>query len=141
MIQTSVSHLSNAVLRRELLAIAAEDRSTTARLLIHMAEFGSRKLYLEDGYPSMFAYCVGALRMSEDVAYKRIRAARAARRFPRVFVGIADGTLTLSAVVLLAHHLTQETAKELLAAAAGKTNDQIRQLLAERFPPADLPNR
>jgi len=45
----SVAHLSDSLLRRELVAIAAQDRSITARLLIHMAEFDSRRLYLEDG--------------------------------------------------------------------------------------------
>ena len=137
----SVSHLNDAVLRRELAAIVHQDRITTVRLLAHMAEFAGRRLYREDGYPSMFAYCTSALRMSEDVAYKRIRAARAGRRFPGVFAGIADGSLTLSAVVLLAPHLTQGTAQGLLAAAAGKTNAQVQQILAERFPQPNLPTR
>jgi len=91
-------------------AIAAQDRSITARLLIDMAEFDSRRLYLEDGHPSMYAYCVGELGMSEDMAYKRIRAARAARRFPAIFASVGDGRLHLSAVVMLAPYLTQETA-------------------------------
>jgi 5-methylcytosine-specific restriction endonuclease McrA len=136
---SSVKRLSNDTLRRDLRALVAHDRTTTVRLLIHIAEFDSRKLYRQDGYPSMFAYCVGELRMSEDVAYKRIRTARAARRFPRIFTGIADGGLTLSAVALLGRELTSETATDLLGAATGKTNDQIRQLLAERFPQPDLP--
>jgi hypothetical protein len=51
-----------------------------ARNLAHIAEVDERRLYLEAAYPSMFAYCVGALRFSEDAAYKRIQAARAASR-------------------------------------------------------------
>jgi hypothetical protein len=86
----------------------------------------------------MFAYCVGELRLSEDAAFKRITAARAARRFPAVFDAVADGRLHLSAVVLLAPHLTEHTADELLAAATHRTRTEIERLLAERFPRPDL---
>ena len=79
MISTSVSHLSDAVLRRDLHAIVAQDRSTTARMLIHIAEFECRGLYRNEGYATMHLYCVGELGMSEDIAYKRTRAARKAR--------------------------------------------------------------
>ena len=51
--------------------------------------------------------------MSEDSAFKRIRAARAGRQFPAVFEALAAGRLNLSAVVMLASHLTPETADEL----------------------------
>jgi hypothetical protein len=52
---------------------------------------------------------------------------------------LADGRLNLSAVVMLAGYLTPQTAEELLAAAANRTNAGIEQLLAERFPRPDLP--
>ena len=136
---SSLSHLANSTLKHHLEDLVIADRGTTARLLAHMAEFQSRKLYLEDGYPSMYAYCLGELRMSEDVACKRIRAAKAARRFPAILVGLAEGTLHLSGVALLMPHLTEATAGELLAAAEHKTRAEIELLLAERFPRQDLP--
>ena len=86
----------------------------------------------------MFEYCVRELHMSEDAAYKRIRAARTARQFPAIFGALAEGRLHLSAVVLLAPHLTPETAGELLAAAEHQTKAEIEQLLARRFPQPDL---
>jgi hypothetical protein len=87
----------------------------------------------------MYAYCVGELRMSEDSAFKRIRAARAARRFPSIFAAVADGRLHVSTVVVLAPCLTEATAVELLAAAAHKTKSEVEQLVAQRFPRRDLP--
>src|SRR5258706_150440 len=117
----SLSHLSDPILLRSLAALVAQDRSITAVLLAHIAEVDARKLYLPAAYPSMFSYCVGELRLSEDAAFKRIQAARAARQFPVIFDALADGRLHLSAVGLLAPHLTRETANELLAAAAHKT--------------------
>ena len=79
--------------------------------------------------------------MSEDMAYLRIRAARAARRFPAIFERVADGQLHLSGVVLLAPFLTTENAAELLEAAAHRFKAEIRAHLAERFPRPDLPAR
>jgi hypothetical protein len=74
----------------------------------------------------MYAWCVGELGMSEDVASKRIQAARLARRCPAMFAMLADGRLNLSAVVLLAPHLTPETADQLLAAATRQTGPSSR---------------
>ncbi|MEK7824716.1 MAG: hypothetical protein AAB290_06725 [Candidatus Eisenbacteria bacterium] len=137
----SLSHLSDRVLLRDLAALVAQDRTTTAALLAHIAEVDARRLYLPAAYPSMYAYCVHELRLSEDAAFKRIQAARTARRFPAIFAALADGRLHLSAVTLLVPHLTEETAEELLTAAAHKSKSDIEQLLAERFPRPEVPAR
>ena len=137
-----LTHLSDAVLVRDLITIVAQDRATTASLLAHLAEVDVRRLYVPVGYPSMHAYCVAELHFSDDSAFKRIRAARMARQFPTIFAAVADGRLHLSAVVMLAPYLTPETADELLAAAANKTKSEIEeQVLAQRFPRPDLPAR
>ena len=78
----SLSHLTDGVLLRDLAALVARDRTTTAALLAHLAEVDARRLYLPAAHPSMFSYCVHELRLSEETAHKRIRAARAARQFP-----------------------------------------------------------
>jgi hypothetical protein len=134
-----LSHLSDPVLLRGLATLVSQDRATTAALLAHLAEVDARKLYLPAAYPSMFAYCVGELRLSEDAAYKRIQAARAARQFPAIFAAVADGRLHLAAVCLLAPHLTADNADELLAAAAHRSKTELEQLLAECFPRPDVP--
>ena len=79
-----VSQLSDSALLHELASVVARDRVTTAEMLALIAEVDARKLYLPAAYPSMFAYCVGELRLSEDAAAKRIQVARAARRFPAI---------------------------------------------------------
>jgi hypothetical protein len=134
----SLSHLSDGTLVRDLQELVARDRATTAELLAHLAEVDARKLYLPAAYPSMYAYCVGELRLSEDAAYKRIQAARAARRFPALFEAVAQGRLHLAAVGLLAPYLTEASAEELLAAATHQSKAEIERRLAERFPRPDL---
>jgi hypothetical protein len=137
----SLAHLSDGTLLRALSSLVAERRAHTARLLAHLAEVDARRLYLPAAHPSMFSYCVQELGFSEQSAYKHIRSARAARRFPALFAAVADGRLHVSAVVLLAPYLTPENAAELLAAAAHQRSSAIEQLLAERFPRPDLPEQ
>ncbi len=137
----SLSHLSDRALLRDLAAVVAQDRATTAHLLAHIAEVDARQLYLPAAYPSMFAYCVGELRLCEQAAFKRIRAARTARQFPAIFPALAAGRLHLSAVVLLTPYLTPENADELLAAAAHHNKSEIELLLAQRFPRPEVPAR
>src|SRR5438552_4426853 len=94
----SLSQLSNPDLTHRLAVVVSRERGVTAVVLAYIAEFDSRKLYLPAGHPSMFSYCVAELGYSDDAAYKRIQAARAARQFPAIFAAIADGRLHLTAI-------------------------------------------
>ena len=143
-----VSRLSNEVLVCELRTSVAQDGPHTARQVELMAEVERRRLFAPAGYPSMFAFCIGELHLSEDAAYKRIRVARAARRSPRVLVALAEGHVHLSGLTLLAHYFNPAVkgtpipdpamVDELLTAATHKSRRQIERLLAERFPRPDV---
>ena len=135
----TLAHLSDEVLLRDLAALVVRDRVTTAALLAHIAEVDARRLYVPAGYPSMHAYCVDELRLSENAAYKRIQAARAARQFPALFVALAEGRLHLAAACLLAPHLTPGNAEELIEAATHRRKSEIEELLALRFPSRAIP--
>src|SRR2546428_12807578 len=114
----SLTHLSDGELRRDLSSAVARERTSTAVLLAHIAEFDARKLYVAEGYASMQAYCVGALKLSRDATWKRTQAARAALRFPQLLEALADGRLHLSGACLLVPRLTDQNVDELLSAAA-----------------------
>jgi hypothetical protein len=129
----TLTHLSDDALLRRLSLLVARDRAITAALLAHIAEVDARRLYLPAGYPSMHAYCVDELHLSEDAAYKRIQVARAARRFPALFTALAEGRLHLAGACLLAPHLNSENADELLAAAACQRKSGIEEMLARRL--------
>jgi len=135
----SRSHVTNDCLVHSFTARVTLDRSTTADLLADLGEVDVRKLYSPAGYSSMYLYCVHEFHMSEDTAYRRIGVARTARQFPAIFPALADGRLNMTAVLLLAPHLTPGTADELLTAATHKTKVEINLLLAERFPQPDMP--
>src|SRR5947199_3788844 len=105
----SLCHVSDRDLLRDLASSVAEDRTTTTMLLARIAEVDARRLYVPAGFPSMYLYCVHELHLSEEAARKRIHAARTARQFPAIFDAVAEGRLHLSAVIVLAPHLTPET--------------------------------
>jgi 5-methylcytosine-specific restriction endonuclease McrA len=134
----SLAHLADATLLSNLSALVARDRANTATMLAHLAEVEARRLYAPAGFSSLHAYCVEQLGLSEDAAYKRIHAARAAREFPALFAAVADGRLHLAAVCLLSPKLTPENVDELVAAAAHRRKSEIERMLAERYPRTEL---
>ena len=74
------------------------------------------------------------LHLSEGSAYNRIETARAARRYPKVLDALERGDLTLTAVRLLAPHLTPANHGEVLAAARHRTKQGIQELIASVNP-------
>src|SRR5262249_55615060 len=135
----SVFRLSNDALVCELRESVAQDCPHTARQVMLISEVQRRRLYAAAGYPSMYAYCIRELHLSEDAAYKRLQVARVARSCPAVLAVLAGGRVHLSGLTLLATHLKPENVDELLAAATHKTKREIEQLVAARFPKQDMP--
>jgi len=130
--------LADDALAAELGHLAGREREATAAFVVYLAEFDARRLYEGAGYRSMFSYCRAVLRLSEDAAYNRIKAARAARLFPAIVPMLIDGQLSPTTVRLLAPHLTAENHEPLLAAAAGKGKQDVEELLATWFPQPDV---
>jgi 5-methylcytosine-specific restriction endonuclease McrA len=133
-----LSSLSDATLLAEAIRAAGAERRATADLVALLAEVDSRRLYLGQGYPSLFAWCTGALRLSEPAAYSRITAARAARRYPMIVAQLADGDVTLTTITLLAAHLTDENHETLLEAARQKSKRDVERLVASLVPQPDI---
>ncbi len=129
-----LSRLSDDELDHLAQDAAAKDRAAMALLIAHMAELDARQLYLQAGYPTMLDYCRDGLGMDWEEAPQRIDTARAARQFPAIFEMLADGRLNPDTVALLAPHLTEANAAELLAAAAHMTESQTMEMLPDRTP-------
>ena len=133
--------LADASVLHNLKSNDAKNRGSLADLLADLGEVDERQLWRNVAYSSLHEYCTVELNWTEDEAYKRVRVAQVARRFPAIFQAIADGRLNLSGVLLLKTQLTEENVDELIAAAARKTRRQIEQVLADRAPKPDLPTR
>jgi len=122
--------LSDEVLVGQLEELCRLERRVGAAIVAHLCEVERRRIHLDAGYSSLYTYCVGKLGLAEDVAYKRMQAARAVGRHPRALEHLAAGRLTLSSLVVLAPHLDAHGA-ELADAACGKSKREVQRLVAE----------
>jgi 5-methylcytosine-specific restriction endonuclease McrA len=134
------AHISDPDLIAEVMRLAASERKAIAALVSALAELDSRRLYLGQGCSSMFTYGTQVLRLSEHAAFNRIEAARAARRFPVVLELLADGRIHLSAVRLLAPHLTEANHDSVLRDASHKSKREVEQIVARLLPRPDAPS-
>jgi 5-methylcytosine-specific restriction endonuclease McrA len=130
----SLTHLSDNELIARVKVLANDERLATVALIASLMEFDARRLYLGEGCSSLFTYCTQVLHLSEHAAYGRIEATRAARRFPMLLDLLAEGDLTLTAICLLAPHLTAENHHDVLAAARHKTKRDVELLVATLRP-------
>jgi hypothetical protein len=134
-----LTQLSDGQLTAHVIALASGERRATVALIASLAEFDARRLYLAAGCSSLFTYCTQVPHLSEHAAYGRIEAARAARRFPVLLDQLAEGGLTLTAVCLLAPHLTGENHEAVLAAARHKTKRDVELQVAMLRPQPLVP--
>jgi len=64
-----VRELTNEQLLVHLRAAATTEHQATATLIELLSEMDMRRLYLPEGYSSLFVYCTRCLGLSEDAAY------------------------------------------------------------------------
>ena len=126
--------LSDDALVDRVKHLVAFERRASVALIRSLMEFDARSLHLREGCSSLFTYCTHVLHLSEGAAYNRIETARAARRYPRVLAALERGDLTLTAVRLLAPHLTPANHAEVLAAARHRSKLGIQELIASLNP-------
>ena len=88
----------------------------------------------------MFRFCTEVLHLSEAAAYKRIQAARAARKWPLIIERLRDGSITLGALGTLAPHLTDANYKDLLEEARHRGKRDVELIVARLRPLPDVPS-
>jgi hypothetical protein len=132
--------LSNEELLVEASRLAMCERRATAALIRCLMEVDARRLYLAEGYSSLFTFCTKALHLSEHAAFGRIEVARAARRLPALLAHLDDGSVTLTNARMLAPHLTEANQQELLAAARHRGKREVEEIVARLRPQPDVPS-
>jgi hypothetical protein len=138
--QNQVSHLSDASLIKEVRQLVANECQSMAKLLSRLAEIDFRKLYASMGYSSLFIWMVKELHLSEDATYKRIQAARAAKKFPVILSLIAAGKVNLSNINILCPILTDDNHEEVLKKAIHKSRREVEKIRAVYAPKPDIPD-
>ena len=134
--------VDNDQLVAALSKLVRREHDLLSDLLAHLAELDERRLYLDLGYSSLFAYCTEKLEFCPASAGRRIAAARLCRSYPELFGRVAQGELQLTVLSLLAQHaksnLNADNARELFEACSHKSGEEVELLLAARFPKPDV---
>ena len=130
--------VGNEELVAALSGLVRRENDLMSDLLAHLAELDDRRLYLDLGFTSLFAYCTEELGLCKSSAGRRIAVARVCRKYPEAFGCVARGELQLSVLSLLGPHLNPENAAELFEACRHKSCEQVELLLAARFPKPDV---
>ena len=114
--------------------LVGQEREITLLVLVHLNEIERRKLHLKLGYASLFDYCTSKLGYSASAAVRRIRTARSAARFPRIYAMLQNNEVTLSTVAQSSRALTESNHGEILSRICGKSQREVEAVLAEYHP-------
>jgi len=140
----NLSQLPSHALTARLYDLRKQERKLLVEFLAYLAELDRRQLYLELGFSSTFAFLTDHLGYTKSAAFRRTTAARLVARFPVVVAYLGDGRLGLTTLVELRDVLEEDRLGEILDRAAGRTEDQVRELVAALHPrpaPPDLLRR
>ena len=135
-----IQSLTDEQLLSRLKSAASRECEATAHLIALLAEMDARKLYLAEGYASLF--CLSHP-MSESLRARGVWADRSGAgrgRFPIVLELLTDGSITLTTVCLLASHLNEDNHCELLDAARHRSKREVEQQVAALAPKPDVPS-
>ena len=135
----SFANLSDDELLATVKRLATTECRATAALVRSLMDLDVRRLYLSEGYSSLFTYCTQALHLAEGAAYNRIEAARAARRLPAILTALEEGAVTLTTVRLVAPHLTIANHQDVLARACHTGKREVEVLVASLRPLPSVP--
>src|SRR4030095_9866731 len=112
-------------LTARLYELRGRERALLVEFLVYLAELDRRRLYLELGFSSLFAFCLEHLGLTRASTFRRTTAARLLQRFPVLAEYLADGRLCLTTLVELREVLDENRLDEILTRAAGRTEDEV----------------
>ena len=135
----ALAALNNEEVWTGLDAELSTEKRCMANVIAFLGEVEERRMHLEAAYGSMFAFCQKKLRLSDGESFRRLRAARLVRRFPILLPALAERRVSLSNVVLMHDHFTEENVGELLGRMEGKTKLEVKELIAALAPKPDVP--
>jgi hypothetical protein len=80
----SLEQVSSSALTDRLYELRKQERALLVEFLTYLAEVDRRKVFLELGFSSLFAFLTDHLGYTKSAAFRRSTAARLLARFPAV---------------------------------------------------------
>src|SRR5882724_7680212 len=119
--------------------LVARSNITLADLLVHLGEVEARGIHRNRACATLYTYCRYELRMSEDAAFRRSKAARVVHQHPELRDIVARGEIHLTGLLMIAPLLGGERHGEVLARARFRSKREIARLMAELDPKPEAP--
>src|SRR5512139_846039 len=135
----SLEHLPDDALLATVRRLTAHSNVALAELLAHLGEVELRGIHRTRACASLYTYCIYELRMSEDAAFRRAKAARLVRRHPDVRDAIAKGEIHLTGLLMIAPYLGGEHHEEVLRRSRFRSKRELCRLIAEIDPKPAVP--
>src|SRR5438445_10477305 len=134
--------MTNArLMANRLCELLARERVAMAEFLVALAEFDSRKSWVELGHASLFYFLHRELGLSKGAAHYRKTAAELVRKYPEIVEPLRDGRLCITTIVQLAKVLTPENRREVLPRFFQTSKREAMFVAAELQPEAAAPHR
>ncbi|HET6462813.1 MAG TPA: HNH endonuclease [Candidatus Krumholzibacteria bacterium] len=127
----SLAFLSDQQVRDGARAAVANERESTLTVLNFLIEIEKRRLYLNDGYSSIFDFCTSAWGYSSSSAWRRIQTARCIMRFPRVLGMLERNEVNLSTIAQASRVLNEDNCNQLLPRIGGKSQREVESIASE----------
>jgi len=131
-----IATLSDKDLLLKVKSLVKEEKRITQEVLNHLEEVEYRKLFLSEGYPTLFDYCVKELGYGQGSANRRISAMRLIKTIPEAKEKLKLGSVNLSTLSQLHGFLRREEKEktytkdmklDLLGKIEGKSQDQCER--------------
>jgi 5-methylcytosine-specific restriction endonuclease McrA len=130
----SINKLSDNELLINIRKLNSTEIKVMASLLLHLSEVGKRRLYASQGYTSLFAYCVEALKYCEGTAGRRIIAARCVENFPALLDLFLAQKINLTTIVAISKILTASNYDKVITNVCEKSKTEVEKYLAIYLP-------
>src|SRR5690606_2083733 len=141
LMESSLRSLSDDDLHAAVRRLTARSNVTLADLLAHLGEVEERGIHRARACATLYAYCQYELRMSEDAAFRRAKAARLVHQHPELQGIIARGELHLTGLLMIAPYLGGPRHIEVIERARFRAKKEIARLIAEIDPKPEVPAR
>ena len=133
-------------LRRDDLLVGLDhlnrkERRLKVKVLLYLREIDRRDLYLEEGYSSMFDFCIKYLGYSESTAVRRIKAERALGRSKRIIKMLLSGKITVTGLSRIESICRPDNTEKILQQAAGCSCRELDKLRARHCPREPEPEK
>ena len=128
-------------LHERAVACGRGHRGAEAQVVMALQEVGRAKLYRLFDCPSLFAYAVREMGLTDSVAGMCVAVARKATALPKLHRAIVEQTMSVSLASRVVACLTPENAVEVIAFALSHTSREVDMECARRNPQRDARDR